>query len=96
MRRLQYFDESLAANEFEIALPHSLRDLLLEPDAPRVSEATISQIDAIHKLMMLEDTFVHDLRANGLHRRPKHRRRYIQAVQAGKPLTVLEFVPDRS
>jgi hypothetical protein len=49
-----FFEEFLAANEFELAL-HVVRDYLLEPFTPGVDEATVGQIETLHKLMGLQD-----------------------------------------
>ena len=51
---LQYFDEELDANEFEIAL-HALCNFLLEPTTPETSPKVIEKVEVIHQMMELED-----------------------------------------
>jgi hypothetical protein len=59
--RLKYFEESLAANELEVAL-HALCTFLLEPSIPPVSSAALERIGNLHSLMQLEDDCVERLR----------------------------------
>jgi hypothetical protein len=52
--RLRYFEESLAANELEVAL-HALCDFLLEPRTPPVSRVPLREIETLHALMEIQD-----------------------------------------
>ncbi len=68
LARRKYFDENLAANEFEIAL-HALCDFAVEFHNARMNAGVILHIEELHRLMDLEDTCVSDLRSkygNGL------------------------------
>ena len=62
--RLKYFEESLAANELEVAL-HALCDFLLEPRTPAVSCAALRQIESLHTLMEIEDDCIKKLSEKG-------------------------------
>ena len=57
-----YFEESLAANELEVAL-HALCAFLLDPSAPPVSGTVAEQVSELHSLMGLEDECVYKLTA---------------------------------
>lgn len=59
--RLRYFEESLDANELEIAL-HALCDFLLEPNTPSVSGDVLEQIEGLHSLLQLRDDCIERLR----------------------------------
>jgi len=61
--RAQYFDESLDANELEIAL-HALCDFMLRDGAPPIDGAALAQIDSLHHLMGINDSCVNKLRLN--------------------------------
>jgi hypothetical protein len=56
-----YFDESLEANEFEIALS-ALCDFLLQPTTPGIESAEVEKIDAAFRAMDLDDDRVAELR----------------------------------
>jgi len=58
---LAYFDEWLAANEFEIALG-ALCDFLLEPSTSGIAWAELEMIDAAFRTMGLDDDRVAALR----------------------------------
>ena len=57
-----YFDESLDANEFEIALS-ALCNYLLEPTTPGIASAEVEKIDAAFRAMDLDDDRVAELRS---------------------------------
>jgi hypothetical protein len=61
---LRYFEESLAANELEVAL-HALCDFLLERSSLPVSSAVLEQVKDLHDLMQLEDNCVEKLKQKG-------------------------------
>ena len=52
--RRRYFEESLAANELEVAL-HALCNFLLEPGAPPVSGTALHEIESLHAEMRIVD-----------------------------------------
>jgi hypothetical protein len=56
-----YFDESLDANKFEIALS-ALCDFLLEPTTSGIASADVENIDAAFRAMELDDDRVAELR----------------------------------
>jgi hypothetical protein len=56
-----YFEETLDANELEIAL-HALCNFLLETTTRPVAESVVVQIGALHGAMGLEDECVSKLR----------------------------------
>jgi hypothetical protein len=56
-----YFEETLDANELEIAL-HALCNFLLETTTRPVPESVIAQIQAVHAAMGLQDQCVSKLR----------------------------------
>ncbi len=58
----RHFEESVAANELEVAL-HSLCDFLFEPSTRPVSEATVNEIANFHAAMGIEDACSSKLRA---------------------------------
>jgi len=57
----EYFEETLDANELEIAL-HTLCNFLLETTTRPVPESVIAQIHAVHAAMGLQDQCVSQLR----------------------------------
>jgi hypothetical protein len=62
--RRRYFEESLAANELEIAL-HALCNYLLEPGTPSVSRAALNEIESLHAQMEIEDDCARRLAEKG-------------------------------
>ncbi len=58
---VDYFDESLEANELEIAL-HALCDRVLTASTTRVSDAEIEKIALLHVQMELADECVSAIR----------------------------------
>jgi hypothetical protein len=54
------FDEFMDQYEFELAL-HVVCDFILEPDSPRVDQATIDRIQRLHAAMGIDDRCVEDL-----------------------------------
>ena len=59
--RLRYYDESLDANESEIAL-HALCHFLLQPGVPAVTNEELGEIERLHTLMDIDDDCVTKLR----------------------------------
>lgn len=58
---LRHFDQSLDANEYEVAL-HALIDFLLEPATDPISQDAITEISDVHSLMGLNDDCVNRLK----------------------------------
>jgi hypothetical protein len=56
-----YFDESLEANELEIAL-HVLCDCVLTASTIRITDTEIEKVDLLHCEMRLEDECVSSIR----------------------------------
>ena len=59
--QLSYFDESLEANEFEIAL-HALCDCVLAASTPQIADEEIEKISLLHIKMDLRDDCIDSLR----------------------------------
>jgi hypothetical protein len=57
---LDLFDEFLQEQEFGLAL-HVVCDLILQPDSPGVSKATVDQIQRLHAAMEIDDRCVEEL-----------------------------------
>lgn len=59
--QLNYFDESLEANEFDIAL-HALCDCVLAASTLRITDEEIEKISLLHAKMDLRDDCVDSMR----------------------------------
>jgi hypothetical protein len=57
---LDLFDEFLQEHEFGLAL-HVVCDFILQPDSPKVSKATVDQIQRLHTEMEIDDRCVEEL-----------------------------------
>jgi hypothetical protein len=60
-QRVEFFDEFLSANEFELAL-HTLCDFLLESENAQCDQAALDQIEVLHQKMRINDDCVDSLR----------------------------------
>jgi hypothetical protein len=61
-KTLEYFDELVEANEFEVAL-HALCDSVLKGNTPAPATGEIDRIEALHERMELKDNCVERLKA---------------------------------
>jgi hypothetical protein len=57
---LDLFDQLLQETEFELALD-VVCDFILQPDSPKVSKATVDQVQRLHTAMKIDDRRVEEL-----------------------------------
>ncbi len=64
-RFLDFFDDLMLHHEFGLAL-HAVCDYILDPNSPKVSEATVDQVDRLHAAMKIDDQCVEQLKKHKL------------------------------